>query len=242
MGHRRRRQIKGFRRRGFVAVDRIFRLVKRSFSAFNSKPLRAFTLLELLVVMAMIGIILALTVPAIIGLSSGSNLSNGGRTLANLLTVARSEAINRRALIRFEVATNWPGDFSAAYRKITLVQHDISTGTDTQLTKWETLPTGVIFQPQDPSAGATSGGYFFSLSPPQKSTLKLAGGDVSTCYIEFLPTGALNVTPTNSPVRIRVVPGFLPSAAATSVTLTSSLNWYDASIDGLVGRIALTRP
>lgn len=200
----------------------------------------AFTLLELLIVMAVIILLLAFTIPAVTGLSKSNSLNSGGRIVANLLTIARSEAINRRALIRFEIATDWPGDFSSAYRKITLVQHDLTTGTDTQLTKWETLPTGVIFQPQDPSPG--SGAYFFALNQTQTPPLKTGTQDVPTSYIEFLPTGALNVTPANSPVRLRVVPGFLPSATATSVTLTGSNNWFETSVDSLVGRIKISRP
>jgi prepilin-type N-terminal cleavage/methylation domain-containing protein len=207
----------------------------------RSKPaLAAFTLLELLVVMAIMVIILAFTIPVVTGLSKSNNLSSGGRTVANLLTIARSEAINRRALIRFEVATTWPNDSSAAYRKITLVQHDVATGNDTQLTKWETLPAGISFQPKDPSPNST-GGYFFALTPPQTSTIPMGGQNVPTTYIEFLPTGALNIQPTMSPVRMRVVPGVL-NPSGTSLSLTSTSNWMDASIDSLVGRIALARP
>jgi prepilin-type N-terminal cleavage/methylation domain-containing protein len=212
-------------------------------SAFTPEPRerpRAFTLLEMLVVIGIIVVILAFSVPAITGLSKSGNLNTGGRIISNLLTAARSEAINRRALIRFEVATSWPNDFSSAYRKITLVQHDVSTGSDTQLTRWETLPTGTIFQPQDPSPG--SGSYFFALNQTQTPALKIGGQDVTTLYIEFLPTGALNVTPANSPVRLRLVPGFLPSVGAPSVTMTSAANWFDMSVDGLVGRIKISRP
>jgi prepilin-type N-terminal cleavage/methylation domain-containing protein len=207
----------------------------------RSKPVlvAAFTLLELLVVMAIMVIILAFTIPVVTGLSKSNNLNAGGRTVANLLTIARSEAINRRALIRFEVATTWPNDFTSAYRKITLVQHDIATGNDTQLTKWETLPAGISFQPKDPSPNST-GVYFFGLNPV--SSVPLSGQNVPTNYIEFLPTGALNVPIAKSPVRLRVVPGLVSSVGAASVTLTSTANWMDASIDGLVGRIALARP
>lgn len=201
---------------------------------------RAFTLLELLVVMGIIVLVLAFSVPAITGLSKSGNLNTGGRVISNLLTAARSEAINHRALIRFEVATAWPNDFSSAYRKFTLVQHDVATGNDTQLTRWETLPAGLIFQPQDPSPG--SGSYFFALNQTQTPALKIGGQDVATSYIEFLPTGALNVSPSNSPVRLRLVPGFLPSATATSVTMTSATNWFETSVDGLVGRIKISRP
>lgn len=204
----------------------------------------AFTLLEMLIVMGIMLVVLAFSVPVITGLSKSNNLNSGARLVANLLTIARSEAINRRALIRFEVATTWPtSDYASAYRKMTLFQHDVATATDTQITKWETLPVGISFQPTDPTVGNANppaGGYFFALK--QTSNLSVGGQPVTTAYIEFLPTGALNIDAGQSPVRMRVVPGFLPSAAAITPTLTSTSNWMDASIDSLVGRIALSRP
>jgi prepilin-type N-terminal cleavage/methylation domain-containing protein len=204
-----------------------------------------FSLLELLVVMGIIVLVLAFSIPAITGLSKSNDLNGGGRIVANLLTAARSEAINRRALIRFEIATDWPNDVSSAYRKFTLVQHDLVSGTDTQLTKWETLPAGVIFKLQDP-LGATppagSGKYFFALNQTQNPKLKLGGSDVSTNYVEFMPTGAISAAVQDSPVRLRLVQGFLPTLTATEVTTTGSANWFETSVDALVGRVKITRP
>lgn len=205
---------------------------------FPSGKRTAFTLIELLVVVAAIVLLLSLMVPAVTGLTKSSNLNSGARIVTNLLAIARSEAINRRALVRFEIATDWPNDPTAAYRKATIVQHDAASGTDTQLTGWETLPSGVVFQPNDPSPG--SGSYFFSLKQTQAPALIIAGAKVTSLYIEFLPTGAVNIPVANSPMRLRVVPGY-PSST-TSVTTTSSTNWYDVSADAIVGRIKTSRP
>jgi type II secretory pathway pseudopilin PulG len=201
---------------------------------------RSFTLIELLVVMGIIILLVAALVPAVTSLSKSNNINTAGRMVSNVLTVARSEAINRRALVRFEVATSWPSDPEAAYRKFTLVQHDLNSGADTQLTKWETLPAGVIFNPQDPTPGA--GSYFFILNQVQTPALKSGTRTIPTVYIEFLPTGALNVAPASSPVRLRMVQGFLASATATSVTSTGTSNWFETSVDSLVGRIKIVRP
>lgn len=199
---------------------------------------RGFTLMELLVVAGVVVLVLSFMVPAVTGLTKGNNLSSGGRLISNLLAVARSEAINRRALIRFEVATDWPNDPTAAYRKVTLVQHDASSGTDTQLTNWEALPTGVVFQPNDPNPG--NGSYLFTLKQTQTPPLTVSSQKVTSLYIEFLPTGALNIPPANSPVRFRLVPGYPTSTSA--VTTTSSTNWYDFSADAIIGRIKTSRP
>lgn len=194
--------------------------------------------------MGIIAMILAFTLPAVVGISRGNNMSAAGRAMSNLLTIARSEAINRRTLVRFEIATTWPLNPTYAYRKFTLVQHDVETGTDTQLTSWETLPTGAIFQNQDPLGGnatAADGKYFFTLKQAQNPSLKIAGQDVSTTYIEFTPTGALNVNLADSPVRLRVDQGVY-DPVNSAIALTGTSNWYEASIDGLVGRIRLSRP
>ena len=202
----------------------------------------AFTLLELLVVMGIILILLAATVPAVIGLSKSNSLNSAGRIVTNILTIARSEAINRRTLVRFEIATTWSTDPTSAYRKFTLVQHDVTSGTDTQLTGWETLPTGTIFERQDPlgtSPPSGSGTYFFALSPPQTSTLKFAGNDVPTNYIEFGPTGALDTPIASSPVRLRINQGAI---SGTNEVLTGTSNWFEMSVDSIVGRIKISRP
>jgi Tfp pilus assembly protein FimT len=197
-----------------------------------------FTILELLLVVGIIILTLSFAIPAITSLASGNNLNTAGRVVSNTLTIARSEAINRRALIRFEVATSWPADASAAYQKFTLVQHDLVTATDTQLTKWETLPAGIVFQPQDPTPGL--GSYFFTLNQTQNPPLKSGTQDISTTYVEFGPTGALNIPPSNSPMRLRIVPGIV--SGATSVTPTNVNNWFEMRVDSLVGRIQVFRP
>ncbi len=200
----------------------------------------AFTLLELLVVIGIMSLLLVAMVPAVTSLSKSNNMNAAGRMVANSLTVARSEAINHRTLIRFEVATNWPNDPAAAYRKFTLVQHDLTTGIDKQLTKWETLPDGLIFNPQNPTPG--SGSYFFALNQTQNPKLTSGNQQITTTYIEFSSTGAVNIGISNSPVRLRLVQGYLPSSSSTSATLTGANNSFETSIDSLVGRIRIVRP
>ncbi len=208
---------------------------RRSFnhqpSTFNHlKARRAFTLIELLVVMAIIIIILAFAAPVVTSLSKSNNLNSAGRIVANHLTIARSEAINTRSLIRFEIATTWPNDPSNAYRKIVVVKHDSTTGADTPISNWQTLPTGVVFQDPSALAGAQQ----------QAPDLQVGSQQITSYYIEFLPTGALNVDPSKSPVTFRLVPGFVDGANGPKPTSTS--NWFDVSVDSVVGRVAITRP
>jgi hypothetical protein len=193
--------------------------------------------MELLVVTGIIAILMTLVIPALVALSASNGLSTGGRVVSNLLTIARSEAINRRTSIRFEVATTWPADPTQAYRKLTLVQYDNVALTYTQLTGWQTLPTGVALK--DPSTNPPSGKYFLGVAQTQAPSLTLAGQTITTKYLEFAPNGAPNMDPASTPVRIRVVQGF---TSGTSVTQAGSSNWYEVDVDGLVGKAQVARP
>lgn len=199
-----------------------------------------FSLVEVMVVIAIMVIVLGFTIPSLTGLSKSNSLNSAGRIVVNLITAARSEAINKRSLVRFEVATSWPTDASQAYRKIAVVEHDVATGTDTFLTNWHTLPTGITFSPQDP--GSSSGSYFFSSAATQIPKLKIGSQDVDSVYLEFLPTGAPNTSPSNNPLRLRLLGGIVSAGASPTVTITTPNNWFDASVDTLVGRVKITRP
>ena len=62
-------------------------------TAVRSVP---FTLVELLTVMLIVGILLAVTVPAIVRLSSGSSVEAASRMVGSQLRLARQEAITKR--------------------------------------------------------------------------------------------------------------------------------------------------
>jgi prepilin-type N-terminal cleavage/methylation domain-containing protein len=196
-----------------------------------------FTLLELMVVLAIILLVAGFTIPALTGLSGGNNLSAGGRVVANLLTVARSEAINRRAPIRFQVATSWPADPTQAYRKIALVQHDPVSNTDSQITGWQTLPTGVLVKDRTPLPN--SGKYFINASSDQSPKLSFGGQTINSRYLEFTPNGAPNIDPASTPVGVCVVEGYVAGASNFQILST---DYYEIDVDALVGKTQVKRP
>ena len=222
-----------------------------------------FTLVEMLAVIAIIVILSALALPALTSLNKSNTLNSSGRLLINLLSIARSEAIARRTVVRLEVAVSWP-DPSFNYRKMTLTYAALNAGGTAydyrQIGKWETLDDGVVFETRDPLPGTPTDGsvYVFAAgsSAPlgDAGNLNFAGSAVPTVYVAFSSTGALIERQPPSglpvPIRVRLVDGVL--GASTTVTYTHrasgptgsypAANWLDVRVNNLVGRIEVGRP
>ena len=226
-------------------------------------PPGGFTLVELLTVMAIIAVLSALAVPALTSLNKSSALNNSGRLFMNLLSVARTEAIARRTVVRLEVATAWRPDPTFNYRKYTLTAAKLNAGGTAydyqQIGKWETVDDGVVFEINEPLANAPSDGsvYLFAAgaSTPlgDEGSLNFAGFTVPTVYVAFSSTGALvEQQPPSSlpvPIRARLVEGVL--GASTGITYTRhasagssypASNWLDVRVNNLAGRIEIGRP
>lgn len=224
----------------------------------------AFTLVELLVVMAITVLVLTFAVPAVTNLSKSNNLNAAGRRVADAFTAARAEAVSQRRLVQVRIVTKWTKtgggeDIGASYRKFSVwrrpLPDDVQQSRDPadpfiQVSKWETLPDGITFE-TDPSSYslATSatdprypGLYFLDSSlNNRRNNIRVAGGTIDVAVIEFTPTG--NATFAGSvPGRIFVLlaEGFWDGRAVTSTN--SKRNWLAARIETLVGRTSVVRP
>lgn len=236
------------------------------FSFSQHKRSRAFTLLELLVVMGVIGLLMVLIAPAVTTLSKADNLNSGGRLVSNILTTARAEAITRRRLVQVRFVTKWTNsggaeDTSSSYHKFSVWEFpqadDAQQSSDpndsyVQISKWETLPNGIIFEPNtDPGAAyslptnATNprypGTYFLNSSlTNQKTNIKVPSGTADVAFIEFTPTGDSNVIASGR-VYLLVTEGFWDGTTIT-YTHANHPNWFATTIDILAGRINILRP
>jgi hypothetical protein len=184
--------------------------------------------------------IVSAALPALSGSLQGSALNTGTRTAMNLLTVARTEAITRRELVRFAVAPDWRNASSAGYRKFSLWASPTGDADSwRQISRWEELPAGIVFDPDAAGYIATgsrpaNGGIFASPADSPFSTT--VGADVVTMrYLEFTPSGGIRA---NSGAGHEI---WFALAAEPNGVRTPA-NWAVLAANVHTGRFRHTRP
>lgn len=134
----------------------------------GGRPLRAFTLLELLVVIGIIGVLASISVPALKGFGRANKVAAAGRQMLDDLGFARLSAINARSQVYMvfmppldQIQYNSFSD--AERRELTNLVSSQFTGyalvsqrslgdqpgqvNARYLTEWKRLPDGMIFSP-----------------------------------------------------------------------------------------------
>lgn len=109
---------------------------------------RGFSLIELLVVMAIIAIMIAILLPSISGFSSTAGRRGAVNTVMNTLEQSRVAALEAGTQV---YVVFWRRVFPEYDSVMVLRETETGTGTYEQLTKWIKLPKGVILH--QPAAG-----------------------------------------------------------------------------------------
>ncbi len=251
------------------------RLRHAFFARSHRAARRAFSLVEVIAVVSVMTVLAGLTAPAMKGLTGSNTLDSGVRKVAGLLSLARNEAIARHTVVRFVVATNWPGKTDANLRRVSLWAWDAHRESDgttdrddlnhyTPLTGWEELPVGVALDPvgaQSPAgaylqtasyavADATSVRGDYLLDPnfaAQEFAAGTGGEQITTRFIEFLPSGNLRIPGGNARQAILVATqGYQKAGGSLTYTTNSGngqpANWAQVNVDSLTGRVRIYRP
>lgn len=175
----------------------------------KSNDSRAFTLVEMLVVMGIISLLLVAVIPAVNSLSKSNGRKAAIGNLLGAIEQTRMEAI-KSGQATYVVFPVFSGGTALAtldryhYKSYAIFEDDpAKPGTPKQLTPWRTLPTGVSFRasqastravPDLANSAALTPAETFSFTPDTKAT-------VSYYCIKFNADGEVEApVPTNGPV------------------------------------------
>jgi prepilin-type N-terminal cleavage/methylation domain-containing protein len=195
----------------------------------------AFTLIEILVVVALVAILSALLVPSMQGLFGVVGRRAGANTLALGIEQARLEAIKHgtASFVGFINANN-EAAFSSfiIYRALRFDEAATNTNLVTAVSRWIRLPRGVFMEPKD-LAGVVS----LTQSISAGILPRFAGTSISSVRsIKFDRFGKLATTDTNPPT-LRVGEGLLKGTELTFIP--NEGNYYELSIQPLTGQVAM---
>jgi prepilin-type N-terminal cleavage/methylation domain-containing protein len=211
---------------------------------------RAFTLIELLAVLAIIGIASMIIVPSMSGFGRSSALTNSGNLVVNLASVARQNAVSKNTMTALVLLGQQNGDQD--FRALTVLEYDPIVGWS-QTGAWELLPNGIVVDPSDTTnctflTNSPQPFPFLSRGAPQANppvffrNQQVAPGNGYAARI-FLPNGALQNP--EKPAQLRLVEGFYDNKRVTYTRPDRQgkpSNYYDISILGLTGTTKVSRP
>jgi prepilin-type N-terminal cleavage/methylation domain-containing protein len=217
-----------------------------------NRSLRAFTLLELMVVIAIIGFIAALALPHVGGMGQANSMTTATRQLLDDVALARQRAMVNRATVYMVFLppmfwTNY-GSVNGTYQEAdtilsgaqmtNLMAHQYNAYALVSLssvgdqpgqhharyvTDWRTLPTGVIFAPFE---------FTITNSPTNLTTTNTLSGITNVNVIQPWTRVALpfpSVYPPNMPLNLPCI-AFTPQGSLS----TSFTNQYIALARGTV--------
>jgi Tfp pilus assembly protein FimT len=200
----------------------------------------AFTLIELLGVIVVMGIVFAVGLPAFYRFSKSAALPAASRQLTGTLRLARQYAITHRehtfVVFPFSQTTSMA---ERRYTSYSVVSRNGNSGPVAYVNKWEKLPNGVVFLNDAPRPGPFAGEPGCDLdSCLRRANLTITGdGNYDLAFIEFTPTGAAR-TQNNAVDRLTLVQGFV----AGSIPNRTSANYVNIFVEPVTGRIRTERP
>ncbi len=169
----------------------------------NVRRQSAFTLVELLMVVAVIGMLLAFVVPNARNFKASRELTNGGNAVVDMVNHARRIAMTENVLSALIFIKEKAADGTDISRRYILYQQLADRSGWKPVSRWENLPVGVYV------SGSDSEIYFteqVSLAPPLPSLRR--GGDTyiagSYVYQVFLPNGALLLNANREPRELHL--------------------------------------
>lgn len=223
----------------------------------RSRRRRAFTLVEMLVVMAVIVLLATLITPAVNGITKGSALTQASQVVLGQFATARQLATTRNQTIelRFISAPDPDGiipssdqdDGSWRMRGMQIYARSLQ-GAYTPITKVEWMPTGIIMDGGKPDKAKSDPNSLSTLFSESDDATKVmtsptvvlprVGKKYSYYFIRFRPDGSTNLNPASNKtwfLTLRAT-GNLESLA------TPPPNFFTIEVDAVQGTTRVFRP
>lgn len=190
----------------------------------------AFSLLELLVVVAILAVLAGVSLPSIVSVLQGRNIEAAGAMFADAVSLARQEASagSRTVELRFYRSPSGTGSWQA-------FQLWSTRGTNTEpLARMRKLPQGVaVWLPGSPliSSLATNSSFFVSGT----TNSALGSGPLDYISVQFRASGALDgsVSTNNN---------FLTLVSEHQTNATAPANYASILINPATAKATIIRP
>ena len=175
----------------------------------NTRKHQAFTLIELLIVVAVMAVLLLLTLPSFLDIGRGSKMEAAVSQLYTTINLARQWAITHRETVHIV----FPDDYSTVYNGLSTNEHKkalrsyaVYSPTKGYVTEWRYLPAGIYFVDtyNSPIIGIRSGNTNINLSQNLFSSSNLTNLPFPTATSSKPVINALTIKPNGRLLRFGI--------------------------------------